>query len=131
MDWLTAERGVWSAGAGAFFSLLGAALVFPFGSLAWTVAFCVLLPIGTAVVYRVGLVGGVGPRTDRPGRLTLWFFVAFVIALVGYMVTSELTSDESVPELLGEVLSLVVSWWIANWLVHYGGIERLRNRVTG
>jgi hypothetical protein len=131
MDWLTVERGVWSAAAGAFLSYLAVTLLVPFGSLVWVAAFCVLLPIGAAVVYRVAFVGGVGPRTDQPGRLTLWFLIAFGVAIVGYMATFELTSDGSVPELLGQVLSLMLSGWVANWLVHRNGVERLRNRVVG
>jgi lipopolysaccharide export LptBFGC system permease protein LptF len=91
----------------------------------------VSLPIGAAAIYWASFVSGVGPRTDQPGRLTLWFFVAFVIALIGYMATSELTSDGSIPELLGQMLSLGLSWWVANWFVYRGGVERLRGRVTG
>ncbi|WP_435077065.1 hypothetical protein [Halococcus sp. AFM35] len=131
MGWLTIERGGWSAAAGAFLSFLAVTLLVPFGSLMWVVAFCVLLPVGAAVVYWVGFVGSVGPRTDQPGRLTLWFLTAFVVAIVGYMATFELTSDGSIPELLGQVLSLMLSGWVANWLVHRNGVERLRNRVAG
>jgi hypothetical protein len=131
MDCLTIERGIWSVAIGAFLSLVAATLAVPFGSLAWIIVFCVSLPISAAVIYRVGFVGGVGRRTDEPGRLTLLFFVGFVIALVGHMATFTLTSDGSISELLGQVLSLGVAWWLANWVVYRGGVERLRNRVTG
>ena len=131
MNWLTIERGVWSAAAGAFLSFLAVTLLVPFGSLVWVVAFCVLLPVGAAVVYWMGFIGGIGPRADQPGRLTLWILVAFGIAFVGYMATFELTSDGSIPELFGQVLSLILSGWVANWLVHRDGVERLRNRVAG
>jgi hypothetical protein len=131
MDCLTIERGIWSVAIGAFFSLIAATLAVPFGSLAWIIVFCVSLPIGAVVVYRVGFTGGVGRRTDEPGRLTLLFFVWFVIALVGHMATSALTSDGSIPEILGQALSLGVAWWLANWVAYRGGVERLRNRATG
>ncbi len=129
MNWPTVERGIWSVAIGAFLSFLAVILVVPFGSLARIVAFCVLLPIGAVVVYRMGFIDG--RRTDQPGRLTLSFFIMFVIALVGYLVTSELTNDKGILELLGQALSLGVAWWLANWLVYRNGIERLHSRIIG
>jgi hypothetical protein len=67
MDWLTVERGIWSVVIGAFLSFLAVILVVPFGSLARIVVFCVLLPVGAAVVYRMGFAGGIDRRTDEPG----------------------------------------------------------------
>lgn len=130
MDWLTVERGIWSIAIGAFLSFLAVTLLVPFGSLARIVAFCALLPLGAVVVYRMGLMGG-SQRTDEPGRMTLSFFVLFIIALVGHMATFRLTSDGSIPELFGQVFSLGVALWLANWVAYRGGVEWLRSRVTG